>query len=71
MLSFLPDYAFKNSDTVGGTSFSGIAGSLIVLILCTVICLIIRSVSRHKTNRKNTNDKKENRKIKSEIQYMK
>ena len=48
MLSFLPDYAFKNSDTVGGTSFSGIAGSLIVLILCTVICLIIRSVSRHK-----------------------
>ena len=48
MLSFLPDYAFKNSDTAGSTSFSGIAGSVIVLILCTVICLIIRSVSRHK-----------------------
>lgn len=48
MLSFLPDYAFKNSDTAGGTSFSGIAGSVIVLVLCTVICLIIKSVSRHK-----------------------
>lgn len=48
ILSFLPDYAFKNSNTAGGTSFSGIVGSIIVLILCTVVCLIIRFVSRHK-----------------------
>lgn len=47
-LSFLPDYAFKNSDTAGGTSFSGIIGSILVLLLCTIICLIIKSVTKHK-----------------------
>lgn len=47
-LSFLPDYAFKNSNAAGGTSFSGIAGSISVLLLCTVICLIIKAFNGRK-----------------------
>lgn len=34
----LPDYAFKNSDTALGTSFSGILGSLIVVGVCVGAC---------------------------------
>ncbi len=36
--SLLPDYAFKNSDSALGTTFSGIAGSLVVVGLCVGIC---------------------------------
>ena len=38
--ALLPDYAFKDSER--GTSFSGIAGALIVLLLCLVVGLLFR-----------------------------
>ena len=34
----LPDYAFKNSDTALGTTFSGIVGSIIVVGVCVGAC---------------------------------
>lgn len=46
--ALLPDYAFKNSDSAAGTSFSGIVGGIAVIILCFVICKIIRCF--HKEN---------------------
>lgn len=36
--AFLPDYAFKESDSTLGTSVSGIVGSLLVAALAAVIC---------------------------------
>ncbi|MBU5477804.1 energy-coupling factor ABC transporter permease [Eubacterium sp. MSJ-13] len=48
VLSFLPDYTFKNSNAANGTSFSGITGSIIVLLLCTALCLIIKSIKKRK-----------------------
>lgn len=36
--ALLPDYAFKNSDTVLGTSFSGIVGGLVVVAVCVGAC---------------------------------
>ncbi|MDE6024522.1 MAG: energy-coupling factor ABC transporter permease [Lachnospiraceae bacterium] len=41
-LAILPDYAFKNSDTIAGTSFSGIIGAIIVAGICTLLCVIVR-----------------------------
>ncbi len=40
--SFLPDYAFKNSDTAAGTSFSGIIGGLIVVVLCVGVASLLK-----------------------------
>ena len=34
----LPDYAFKNSDSALGTSFSGIIGGLVVVGVCVGAC---------------------------------
>lgn len=36
--ALLPDYAFKGSESLAGTSVSGIAGSLIVLVVCVGAC---------------------------------
>ncbi len=36
--SLLPDYAFKGSDSPVGTSFSGMIGSLAVLVICIGAC---------------------------------
>lgn len=38
--SFLPDYAFADSDSAAGTSVSGLVGSAIVAALVLVICFI-------------------------------
>ena len=38
--SFLPDYAFSDSDSAAGTSVSGLVGSAIVAALAVLICLI-------------------------------
>ena len=38
--ALLPDYAFRDSER--GTSFSGIAGALLVLVLCFIIGLLLR-----------------------------
>ena len=40
--SVLPDYAFKGSDSVFGTTFSGIVGSLIVVAVCVGTCYLFK-----------------------------
>ena len=40
--SFLPDYAFKGSESVAGTTVSGIVGALIVVLLCVGCCYLFR-----------------------------
>ena len=42
----LPDYAFKNSDTALGTSFSGIIGGLIVIGVCVGSCYAFKFFSK-------------------------
>ena len=37
--SFLPDYAFPNSDSAAGTSVSGLVGSAMVAVVAVLICL--------------------------------
>lgn len=37
--SFLPDYAFKGSNSAAGTSVSGVVGSAIVAAIAVVICI--------------------------------
>lgn len=36
--ALLPDYAFKDSDSEAGTSFSGIMGSAVVIVVCVGAC---------------------------------
>lgn len=38
-LAFLPDYAFKNSDSIVGTTFSGIIGAGIVFLIFIIISI--------------------------------
>ncbi|MDD6193354.1 MAG: energy-coupling factor ABC transporter permease [Lachnospiraceae bacterium] len=40
--SFLPDYAFKNSEAVAGTSVSGLVGGIIVVALMVGISYLVR-----------------------------
>ncbi|MDE5603624.1 MAG: energy-coupling factor ABC transporter permease [Helicobacter sp.] len=40
--ALLPDYAFADSENILGTSFSGIVGSLVVLIICVLGCYLFR-----------------------------
>ncbi|MDO4632505.1 MAG: energy-coupling factor ABC transporter permease [Eubacteriales bacterium] len=47
--SLLPDYAFKNSDSALGTTFSGIVGGLVVVLLCTCSCYAFRFFRKKKT----------------------
>jgi len=44
--SFLPDYAFKDSDTSAGTSFSGIFGALAVVLVCAGVCLLVKWIQK-------------------------
>ena len=46
--ALLPDYGFKNSDSTFGTSFSGIAGSAVVLIVCVGACYAFRFFKKEK-----------------------
>ena len=46
--SLLPDYAFRGSESALGTTFSGVAGSLIVLAVCAGVCYLFKYVRRHK-----------------------
>lgn len=41
-LAILPDYGFKSSDTIAGTSFSGIVGGVVVILLCVVCCNLFK-----------------------------
>lgn len=40
--ALLPDYAFKDSESLFGTTFSGIAGALAVLVVCVGVCYAFR-----------------------------
>ncbi len=46
--ALLPDYAFANSDTVLGTSFSGIVGGGVVVLICVGACYAFRFFKRKK-----------------------
>lgn len=42
MTALLPDYAFQNSDSAAGTSFSGIVGGVVVLTVLLGICRLCK-----------------------------
>lgn len=46
--ALLPDYAFQNSDSAAGTSFSGVAGAAVVIVVCVGGCLLFRALSKKK-----------------------
>ncbi len=41
-VAVLPDYAWKNSDSASGTVVSGIAGTVVVMVLCVGACYAFR-----------------------------
>jgi cobalt/nickel transport system permease protein len=46
--SLLPDYSFKGSESVLGTSFSGIVGGLVVVLVCVAACYAFKFFQRKK-----------------------
>ncbi|MDO4488382.1 MAG: energy-coupling factor ABC transporter permease [Eubacteriales bacterium] len=46
--AILPDYAFKNSETVAGTTVSGIAGSAVVVAVCALVCVMLKALTKKK-----------------------
>ena len=40
--ALLPDYAFKDSDSSFGTTFSGIVGGIVVIVVCVGACYIFK-----------------------------
>lgn len=40
--ALLPDYAFKGSESIVGTSFSGLAGALVVIAVCIGCCHLFK-----------------------------
>ena len=46
--SVLPDYAFKGSETVLGTTFSGIVGCLVVAAICVGACYLFKFFRKNK-----------------------
>lgn len=46
--SILPDYGFKGSESQVGTSFSGIFGSILVLLICAGGCYLIKHMRKKK-----------------------
>ncbi len=47
-LAFLPDYAFKDSDSIVGTTFSGIIGAGIVALVFIIISIIKKPSGKNK-----------------------
>ncbi len=47
-LSFLPDYAFKGSESAAGTSVSGIVGAIIVAAICIAAAMLIHAARKRK-----------------------
>ncbi|MBQ0058836.1 MAG: energy-coupling factor ABC transporter permease [Lachnospiraceae bacterium] len=48
--SLLPDYSFKDSESPLGTTFSGIAGCLVVILLCVGGSTLVRKITRKPVN---------------------
>ena len=44
--ALLPDYAFKGSDAAAGTSFSGVLGGGVVVIVCIGACYLFKFFKR-------------------------
>ncbi len=42
LTSLLPDYTWKNSESVTGTVFSGVIGGVVVIAVCVAICCILK-----------------------------
>ena len=51
--ALLPDYSFKNSESPAGTSVSGIAGSLVVIAVCTAACYLFKFFKKGKKDKIN------------------
>jgi len=49
-LAFLPDYAFKNSDSVLGTTTSGIVGIILVAAVILVVSLVPKLIKKKEVN---------------------
>lgn len=49
-ISLLPDYAFRNSDSISGTSFSGIVGGAVVFSVCLLFCYLFRFFRKQKAD---------------------
>lgn len=47
--ALLPDYAFKGSESAFGTTFSGIAGGLAVIIICVAACYAFKFFRKKKS----------------------
>lgn len=48
--ALLPDYAFKNSDSTLGTTFSGIVGGVVVIAVCVGACYAFRFFRKRKVS---------------------
>ncbi len=44
--AFLPDYAFKNSESAAGTATSGIVGGAMVALVCVGVAVLLRGVRK-------------------------
>ena len=44
--SLLPDYAFKGSESAAGTSFSGVIGALLVIVVCVGVCYLLKGLKK-------------------------
>ena len=49
--ALLPDYTFQNTDSMAGTSFSGILGGIAVCGVCISASVLIRSIRRKKAKK--------------------
>lgn len=47
--ALLPDYAFKGSESAFGTTFSGIIGGLVVVVLCVAVCYAFKFFRKKKS----------------------
>ena len=47
-LSLLPDYGFRNMETAAGTTFSGLLGGLVVLVVCVALCYGLKLFMKRK-----------------------
>lgn len=48
LTSFFPDYAWKNSESVTGTAFSGVLGGVVVIAVCVGICYVLKYFHKKK-----------------------
>lgn len=48
--ALLPDYAFKGSESAFGTTFSGVVGSVIVVVVCVGACYVFKFFRKKKVS---------------------